>query len=99
MRVMAAADMIEKHINVAVEPLECARDAANAALGTPNLPDYVKRRFYRVIWEIERAISTKGHLSEGNLYASVKAIRDGVPKDDLEAEQRRASFGTMQSMV
>lgn len=37
LRVMEAADMLEKHINAAVEPLECAREVAKAALEIPQL--------------------------------------------------------------
>jgi len=91
LRVMEAADMLEKHINAAVEPLECAREVAKAALELPHLPLYVDQHFRGLLDDIQRATDRfKGRL---------QSIRDDVPKDALEAEQRRSQYGTPLSLV
>jgi hypothetical protein len=97
-RVMEVADMMEKHINAAVEPLECAREVAKAALEIPNLPQYIGSRI-RSIWsEIDRAIGD-GKEDPGNLRKRLQAIRDEVPKTEFKAEKTRAAYGTTHRLI
>jgi len=99
MQVMEAADMIEKHINTAVEPLECAREVAKAALEIPNLPGYVEQRIAGLLGEIGRAIGGTPAEPVGRLKARLQSIRDTVPKADLEAEKKDASYGERPSLL
>jgi len=98
LRVTEAADMIEEHINAAVEPLECAREVAKAALEISNLPEYMGSRLHSLLAEIDRAIgdpSGRGSM----LKSRLQAIRDDVPKDDLEAQKKVSAYGERQSLV
>ncbi|MFW6118163.1 MAG: hypothetical protein ACOC6R_01550 [Chloroflexota bacterium] len=97
MRVSEAADMMEKHISAAVEPLECAREVAKAALEIESLPGYMEQRIYSFLSEIDRAIGTGSH--RGNLMGKLQDIRDNLPKADLEAEKKASSYGEMKSLV
>jgi len=99
MRVTEAADMMEKHINAAVEPLECAREVAKAALDIPELPQYVEQRINGLLGEIERAIGGSHSEPVGRLKARLQSIRDSVPKDALEAEEKKSEYGKQQSLV
>jgi len=99
LQVMEAADMIEKHINAAVEPLECAREVAKASLEIPQLPQYVEQRINGLLGEIERAIGGSHVEPVGRLKARLQSIRDSVPKDALEAEEKKSEYGKQQSLV
>ena len=99
MRVMEAVDILEKHINAAVEPLECARKVAKAALEIPQLPQYVDQHFLGLIGEIGRAIGGSHFEPVGRLKARLESIRDSVPKDALEAEAKKAKYGSQQNLV
>ncbi len=98
-RVMEAADMIEEHINKAVEPLECVREVAKAALEIPQLPQYVDQHFRGLMGEIDRAIGGSHSEPVGRLKARLQSIRDSVPKDALEAEEKKSEYGKQQSLV
>lgn len=91
--------MMEKHINAAVEPLECVREAATAALEISNLPDYMKSRIVSLVSEINRAIGVSPNRGGSMLKSRLQAIRDDVPKDALEAEKRDSAYGTTQSLI
>ena len=99
LRVMEAADMIEKHIDAAVEPLECAREVAKAALEIPHLPLYVDQHFHGLLSEISRAIGGSHSEPVGRLKARLQSIRDSVPKDAPEAEEKKSKYGKQQSLV
>jgi len=99
LRVMEAADMLEKHINAAVEPLECAREVAKATLEIPQLPQYVEQRINGLLGEIERAIGGSHSEPVGRLKARLQSIRDSVPKDALEAEEKKGKYGKQPSLV
>jgi hypothetical protein len=91
MRVMEAADILEKHINAAIEPLDCAKEVANAALEIPNIPGYVDQHFHGVLWNIDNAVR--------RLRDNLQLIRNSVPKDALEAEKKTSSYGDKVSLV
>ena len=99
LRVIEATDMIEKHINAAVEPLECAREVAKAALEIPQLPQYVEQRINGLLGEIDRAIGGSHSEPVGRLKARLQSIRDSVPEDTLEAEKKSAEYGKQPSLV
>jgi len=90
-RVMEAADMLEKQINAAIEPLECAKEVARAALEIPDIPGYVDQHFHAVLWNIEKAVR--------RLRDNLQSIRDSVPRDALEAEKKKNTYGRQQSLV
>lgn len=99
MRVLEASDMLEKHIDAAVEPLECAREVAKAAREIPNLPQYIDSRIQSLSSEIDRAIGS-GPTGRGSMLKSrLQAIRDDVPKEALEAEKKASSYGEIKSLV
>ncbi|MGQ9545950.1 MAG: hypothetical protein ACUVTR_02125 [Dehalococcoidia bacterium] len=98
LKVSEAADMIEGYVNQAAEPLECAREIAKAALEIPNLPNYVSDDFWYLIAEINRAIGG-GYEGQGRLKLRLKSIRDELPKDALESEQKRKEIGEQKSLV
>jgi len=93
-----AADMIEQYVNQAVEPLECAREVAKAAGEIEDLPQYMEHHFLVLVMEINRAIGG-GHEGEGRLKARIQSIRDSIPDDALEAEQKRRQLGEQKSLV
>jgi len=101
LQVMEAAAMIEKHINAAVEPLECAREVAKAALEIPQLPQYVDvdQHFRGLMGEIDRAIGGSHSEPVGRFKARLQSIRDSVPKDAPEAEEKKSKYGKQQSLV
>jgi hypothetical protein len=99
MQVMEAADSIEKHIDAAVEPLECAREVAKAVLGIPNLPGYVVQRFLSLLSEIDRTIGTDPSGRGSMLRSRLQAIRDDVPEDALKEEKKASSYGDKVSLV
>jgi hypothetical protein len=94
---MEATDMMEEHINAAIEPLECAREVTKTALEIPDLPDYMRSRIYSLLSEIDRTIGSESH--PGNLKDKLQAIRDDVPKADLETEKKAISYGERPSLV
>jgi len=98
-RVIEAADMIEKHIDAAVEPLECAREVAKAALEIPELPQYMGQRFLSLLSEIDRTIGVVPAGRGSMLRSRLKAIRDDVPGDALEEEKKASSYGDKVSLV
>ena len=98
-QVMEAADTIEKHIDAAVEPLECAREVAKAALEIPQLPQYVNQHFRGLMGEIDRAIGGSHSEPVGRLKARLQSIRDSVPKDTLEKEKKTSSYGDKVSLI
>jgi len=91
--------MIESYINQAAEPLECAREVAKAALEIPNLPQYVSDDFWGLIGEIDRAIGGGRFEPVGRLKARLKSIRDDLPKDALEAEEKRQEVGVVGRLI
>ncbi len=99
LQVMEATDMLERHINAAVEPLECAREVANAVLEIPDLPQYVEQHFRGIRGEIDRAIGGSHLEPVGRLKARLQAIRDSVPEGALEAEKKKAEHGRQRSLV
>ncbi len=99
LQVSEAADMLEQYVNQAAEPLECAREVARAALQISNLPEYVAQDFRGLLGEIERAIGGGRFEPVGRLRARLKSIRDDLPKDALESEQKRRELGEQKSLV
>ena len=99
LRVIEAADMLEKHINAAVEPLECAMEVAKAALEIPQLPQYVDQHFRGLLGEIDGSIGGSHSEPVGRLKARLQSIRDSVPKDAMEAEEKKSKYGKQQSLV
>jgi hypothetical protein len=91
--------MIERHINKAVEPLECAREVAKAALEIPHLPLYVDQHFRGLWGEIGRAIGGSHIEPVGRFKARLQSIRDSVPKDAIESEKKIAAQGERPSLV
>ena len=73
LRVSEAMDIIEEHVNRAVEPLEQARIDVNEARNIQNLPQYVDQYLVRIIVEIDRAIGGSQWEPVGRLKAGIQA--------------------------
>ena len=56
LRVNEAMNMVEEHVNRAVELLEQVKIAVNEARNIQNLPKYVDHYLVRIIGEIDRVI-------------------------------------------
>jgi hypothetical protein len=93
MRVMEAAEMIEKHIDASIEPLQCARETALAALEIDNLPQYIGQRLRSLLSELDRTIGDYPTGRGSVPRSKLKAIRDDVPKEALEAERKLSAYG------
>ncbi len=99
LRVVEAADMIEKHISQAVEPLELAKKAAIEARKIANLPQYIDQDFIRFIYEIERVIGGSQQEPIGRFRAAIGNIRMSIPKSALEAEQEASKQGNQLNLI
>ena len=62
-QVMDAADQLEGNIARIVTPLKKARANAEKARNIPNLPDYVKQRLTRFMFDVERIVGGVEHTS------------------------------------
>jgi len=99
LKVSEAADKIEEQIKLATEPLEQARELAKEALTIPYLPQYVDQYFRRLCGEIDRAIGG-GHIDPvGRFNAQLQSIRDAIPEDRVQAEQKAKEVGDQQSLL
>ena len=99
LKVSEAADMIEKHINQAAEPLEQARIVAREALKIPHLPQYVEQDFQRIIGEVDRAIGGSQFEPVGRLKAGVESIRKDLPSGAAESEKEQLARGETKSLL
>ncbi len=99
LKVSEAADMIEGHVNQAVEPLEQARIVANEARNMPNLPQYVDQYLVRIIGEIDRAIGGSEWEPVGRLKVGIQSIRESLPDGAVEDERKRLESGRQPSLV
>jgi hypothetical protein len=99
LKVSEAMDRVESHINLAIEPLEQARVAAQEALKIPNLPQYVTQHINRIIGDIDQTIGGGQWNSKGRLKAGIQSVRDSLPKDAIEEEKKRHESGSQLSLV
>jgi hypothetical protein len=99
LKVSEAADMIEKYVNQAAEPLEQALIVAEGARKIPNIPQYIDQHLCALIVEITRAIGGSQYEPEGRLRSRLGAIRDALPKQAVEAEQKLAGLGNQQGLI
>jgi len=99
LKVSEAADMIERYVNQAAEPLEQALIVAEEARSIPDIPQYVSQHFGALMVEITRAIGGSQYEPEGRLRSRINKIRESLPKDAVEAEQKLVSLGNQQSLI
>ena len=90
LRVSEAMDMVDEFVNQAADPLEQAKLVANEARGIPNLPQYLDQRLIRLVIDIERIDSISN---------SVKAVRNDLPNEAIEAEKKSESHGRQPALV
>jgi len=99
LKVIEAADRIEEHFNLAVEPLEQARTVAQEARRIDNLPQYIDQYLTRIISEIDRAIGGSQWEPVGRIRAGMKDIRDNIPSGAVEQDQASQKYGSTQPLV
>ncbi len=90
LRVSEAMDMVDEFVDQAAGPLEQAKLVANEARGIPNLPQYLDQRLMRLVIDIERIDSIKN---------SIKAVRNDLPDEAIEAEKKSESHGRQPALV
>ena len=99
LKVSEAAGMVEDFLNQAIEPLECAREAAREAKKIDNLPEYISEGFSRIIYTIDHAIGGSQSEPVGQIAAGIKRVRDYIPSGAVEADQISQKYGSQQSLV
>ena len=99
LKVSEAAGMVEDFLNQAIEPLECAREAAREAKKIDNLPQYIDDGFNRIIGEIDRAIGGSQWEPVGKIRAGILHVRDNIPSGAVEADQTSQKYGSTQALV
>lgn len=103
LQVVEAMNMVEEHVNQAIEPLEQAKLVAIEARKIPNLPEYIDQHLSRLISEIGRV--TGGVLPwnqqpySGNVRAAINSIRESIPAGTVEAERQQLDNGKQLSLV
>jgi len=115
LKVSEAADMIEKSLNQAVEPLKQARVIAIEACKLDNLPQYVDQHISSILSELERVTGgevtrtnyyheTKTYLKvveqvEGSIKRAIQRLRDDIPTDAINTDKIKAKYGSTQSLI
>jgi hypothetical protein len=100
LKVNEAMDEVEKYLAQALRPLGQARHAAREALNIPNLPQYVTQHIQRIIGDIDQAIGgSQYNPTTGRFRASVKSVRDSLPKEAIEEERKRGGMETQSYLM
>ena len=84
-----ALDEIQEQVDLAAAYLIEARAKARKATNIDNLPVYVGDLLDRLIPEIARIERIK---------AAIKAVRDAIPEEAIEAEREKLKLGSQQSL-
>ena len=84
-----ALDEIQEQVDLAAAYLIEARAKARKATNIDNLPVYVGDLLDRLISEIARIERIK---------AAIKAVRDAIPEEAIEAEREKLKLGSQQSL-
>jgi hypothetical protein len=99
LKVNEAMDMVEAHINLAIEPLEQARLTAREALNIPNLPQYITQHINRIIDDIDQTIGGSQWNQIGRLKAGIQSVRESLPDGAVGEEKKRLESGSQLSLV
>jgi len=115
LKVSEAADVAEKFLDQAAEPLEQARTAVLEALKIDNLPQYIEQKINSILAEIERVTGgevtrtnydheTKDYSKsvervESSIKQNIQRLRDDIPKDALQSDQSSQKYGSTQSLI
>jgi len=107
--------MVEDFLNQAIEPLECAREAAREALKIDNLPQYVSQHINSILSELERVTGGEGRhtnydyetktysdsveIVEGSIKRTLQRLRDDIPADAIKTDKVKAKYGSTQALV
>ena len=115
LKVSEAADVVEKFLDQAAEPLEQARVATVEALKIENLPQYIEQKINSILADIERitggevtrtnydcktaACSKSVEHVEGSIKQAIQRLRDDIPSKAVEADEIREKYGSTQSLI
>lgn len=91
LKVTEAVDLAERHLAEAAVPLAQARIVAKEALDIPHIPQYVDQHF--------RALRDDLDQLGSRLRERLERIRQSLPKQAMQAEQKRADQGNTLSLL
>jgi len=89
-KVSEAVDEVEAQVILADQFIAEAKVKVEAARKIPNLPEYMKQRFDRLIDQLDRMDYIKG---------AIESVRKDIPEGAIEAEQESTKHGSTQSMM
>ncbi len=89
-KVSEAMDEVEAQVLLAEQFIAEAKVKVEAAKKIPNLPEYMKQRFNRLIDQLDRM---------ENIKEAIKSVRKDLPDGAIEAEQERTKHGSTQSLM
>jgi hypothetical protein len=89
-KVDAAMDAVEHQLDLAVSFLNEAKAKAAAARKTPDLPQYLDQRIFRVVLEIERL---------DMIRSAIAGVRREIPEGAIEDELRRTRHGNQETFL
>ncbi len=89
-KVSEAMDEVEAQVILADQFIAEAKAKVEAARKIPNLPEYMKQRFDRLIDQLDRMDYIKG---------AIESVRKDIPDGAIEAERESTKHGSTQSLM
>ena len=89
-KVSEAMDEVEAQVLLADQFIADAKVKVEAARKIPNLPEYMKQRFERLIDQLDRMESIEG---------VIESARNTIPDGAIEAERESIKHGRTQSLM
>jgi len=89
-RVSQAMDEVEYQVALAEDFIAEAKTKAKEARKIANLPQYMDTRLISLISQLERMEQVK---------SAIESIRNDIPQEALEEEQKRSRHGSQQSLI
>jgi hypothetical protein len=98
-RVKESADMLEKALKKAVDPLQEAKLIAREALNIPELPLYIGQNFMNLIGKIDDGLGGGRFSPEGWIERYIRRIRENIPTEAVKAVETMEKYGSTQTLV
>jgi len=90
LKVSQAMDEVERQVTLAEDFIAQAKAKAEEARKIPNLPQYMDARLISLIGQLERMEQVK---------SAIESIRNDIPQEALEEEQKRSQHGSQRSLI